>query len=102
MVRHSIVAAVGAIQQANGWNDTRTAKQLGLSLSGWIRIRNSDRQPGLEFGRGVYTGFPQLRPAALAFLTGDATMIVAHDDEANGELTKSGGDELGSGKRSHP
>jgi transcriptional regulator with XRE-family HTH domain len=62
-----LVVALREIQKRLGMSDRTFAATLGVTQSGWSRVRNGKRRPGLEIARGAAKAYPQLRPELLLF-----------------------------------
>jgi hypothetical protein len=63
-------------QQRMGASDGEFALRLGLSRSAWRAIRRGWRRPGPRALSGILRAFPDLAPAAVAFLRDrDATYV---------------------------
>lgn len=65
-------------QRCMGASDEEFAGRLGLSRSGWWAIRRGWRRPGARALSGILRAFPDLAPAAVAFLRDrDATYVAS-------------------------
>ncbi len=61
-----LVEDIKRLQTLKGLSDTQLARQIGVDLSTWSKIKSGDRNPGGRFLRGVINAFPELHLSILA------------------------------------
>ena len=57
--RDAVVQAAIEIQVRHGWTGAKFAQKIGVSESGWSRVRRGDRQPGMRMLQGIRRAFPE-------------------------------------------
>ena len=63
---NNLIEDIKRLQKLKGLSDTQLARQIGVDLSTWSKIKSGKANPGGRFLRGIINAFPELHLSVLA------------------------------------